>query len=153
MAWNQLSHIVPALATVWLLPYPQLPLSSLVPHRSILPVSSAWLLYIAVSISALPRGWSCHSRLWEICVGNPIWSSGPEWVSSFCLWTQAGHRPHTDGGLSVPGWKERSEPTALAVKIDVTHLCASTSPGSFLRQNGDDSWVPLHKFRPCRAFI
>lgn len=86
MAWNQLSQIVAALATVWLLPYPQLPLSSLVPQRSILPLSSAWLLYIAVSISALPGGWSCRSRLWERCVGNPIWSPQDlsEWAASVC---------------------------------------------------------------------
>ena len=57
MAWNQLSHTVAALTTVRLLPRPtgsRSPLRSHTPPSSLLPL--AWLLYIAVSISALPGG-------------------------------------------------------------------------------------------------
>lgn len=127
MAWNQLSHIVDALTTVRLLP-PR-PNSSRSPLWSPTPPSSllhlAWLLYIAVSISSpAPGGRSCRSRLWEICVGNLIWSPRDlsEWAASVCgLTLDTG--PHTDEGLSVPGWKERSEPTGLALKL-MWHYCA-----------------------------
>lgn len=50
MARNQLSDIVAVLTKVWLCPHSELLLSS--PS----PLASAWLLYIAVSISALPGG-------------------------------------------------------------------------------------------------
>lgn len=50
MAWNQLSDIVAVLTKVWLGPHSELPLSSS------LPMASARLLYIAVSISTLPGG-------------------------------------------------------------------------------------------------
>lgn len=124
MAWNQLSDIVAALTTVWLLPYPQLPAPLCGPHTSPSSLLSLHvLLYIAVSISALPGGWSCRSRLWEICVGNPIWSPQDlsEWAASVC-----GHKLDTGlirmRGLTVPGWMERSEATGLAVKL-MRHYC------------------------------
>lgn len=94
VAWNQLNHIVAALTTVWLPPYPQLLLFSLATSPSILTLSSGWFLYIAVSIWAMPAGQSCRSRLWERCVGNLIWSPQDlsEWSASVdASWTQASY--------------------------------------------------------------
>lgn len=88
MARNQLSDIVAVLSKVWLCPHSGLRLSS--PS----PLASAWLLYIAVSISTLPGGESCRTRLWEICVGKsdlvslgPGVSERPPFVEPY--WTRA----------------------------------------------------------------
>lgn len=72
MAWNQWSDIVAVLTKVRLGLHSELPLSSS------FPMASAQLLYIAVSISTLPGGQSCRTRLWQICVGKSnLLSSGP----------------------------------------------------------------------------
>lgn len=106
-------------------PTQQLPLSSLVPHPAILPLASCMaVVYCCIHFKPCPGGRSCRSRLWEICVGNLIWSPRDlsEWAASVCgLTLDTG--PHTDEGLSVPGWKERSEPTGLALKL-MWHYCA-----------------------------
>lgn len=61
LAYNSLTPSLPTAPALLFAPTP------------ILPPAFPWL-NIAVSISALPGGWSCRSRLWETCVGNLIWS-------------------------------------------------------------------------------
>lgn len=130
-------------------PSPTYPLS---PKPSILPLSSAWLLYIAVSISAQPAGWSCRSRLWEICVDNAIWSPQDlsEWAASVC-----GRRLDTGlirgGGGSLCRAGRKVSPDRPRCLIDVTLLCVSIEAGS--PAFSGQMWIsPRYPSIPNRAF-
>lgn len=111
---------------------PQLLLSPLATHPSILTLSSEWFLYIAVSISAVPAGQSCRSRLWERCVGNLIWSPRDlsEWSACVCGCELDTGLVRMEDSL-CRARKERSKPTGLTPKLMWLNF---GPPSCFLRQ-------------------
>lgn len=119
MPWNQLNCLLsPCLQQFGFFPTHSACSPLCPPCHSILPLF-LWL-YIAVSISALPRGWSCRTRLWEICVRNLIWSPQDpnEWAACVCEHkhtTTWGHRPPIwlGGSLCQAGRKGQNQQASL----------------------------------------
>lgn len=119
MAWNQLSHIVAALTTLWLLLYPHLLLfSSLHSPFSLFPLHGCCILLYPFQscLGGDPVALDCGRYelvIWFGLLRTRV-SEQPLFVDP--SWTQASY------GLTVPSWKERSEPTGLAVKL-MWHYC------------------------------